>query len=216
MDLALFLFQVSLGRCAGEALRETVMWNAGQRARKSSSAVLWGDVTQDRDPASVSPAPRQTGSVLTRSPGLTEMATTTPGIGERRMLLVSSAAFSSINLFNSAASLVRIRTLYYKGGEKKSEVTWWTFPPPMQRLFTIRFQLLSHTTSEVTRFSTTAHGSETRSFASALCCGSAVYEISRKRNESSNSLVTNSNDDLNTINHRAFPSSLDHIGLSSH
>lgn len=139
------------------------------------------------------PAPRQTGSVLTRSPGLTEMATTTPGIGERRMLLVSSAAFSSINLFNSAASLVRIRTLYYKGGEKKSEVTWWTFPPPMQRLFTIRFQLLSHTTSEVTRFSTTAHGSETRSFASALCCGSAVYEISRKRNESSNSLVTNSN-----------------------
>ena len=51
----------------------------------------------------------------------------------------------------------------------------------MQQLFKIRFQLLSHTTSEVTQFFTTAHGSETRSFASALCCEPAVYEISRKQ-----------------------------------
>ena len=193
MDLALFLSQFPW--VVGEERCWERPWCEMLNKEHAKAPLLYCGVTWlktgtlPRSP----PAPQQTGLVLTRSPGLTEMATTTPGIGERRMLLVSSAAFSSINLFNSAASLVRIRTLYYKGGEKKSEVTWWTFPPPMQQLFKIRFQLLSHTTSEVTQFFTTAHGSETRSFASALCCEPAVYEISRKQNESSNSLVTNSN-----------------------
>lgn len=65
-------------------------------------------------------------NALTVSPGLTETATTTPGIGERRMLLVSSATFSSMNLFSSAASLVKMCTLYLKEKSTK-EVKWWAY-----------------------------------------------------------------------------------------
>lgn len=64
---------------------------------------------------------------LTVSPGLTETATTTPGIGERRMLLVSSVTFSSMNLFSSAASLVKMCTLYLKEKSIK-EVKWRAYP----------------------------------------------------------------------------------------
>lgn len=150
MDLALFLFQfpwvVGEERCWERLWCETL-----DKERAKGTLLYCGEMWLKTGTLPWSaPPPRQTGTVLTRSPGLTEMATTTPGIGERRMLLVSSAAFSSINLCNSAASLVRIRTLYYKGGEKKSEITRWTFPPPMQQLFKISLQLLSYTTSEVT------------------------------------------------------------------
>ena len=66
---------------------------------------------------SLSPAYPSHRSTLTMSPGLTETAITTPGIGEHRVLLVSLGTFSSMNLFSSAASLVKMCTLYLK--EKK-------------------------------------------------------------------------------------------------
>lgn len=50
------------------------------------------------------------GGSVTVSPGLTETATTVPGIGERRMLLVSSATFSGMKALSCAANLDRMRT----------------------------------------------------------------------------------------------------------
>lgn len=52
----------------------------------------------------------QTEGSVTVSPGLTETATTVPGIGDRRMLLVSSATFSGMKEFSCAANLDRMRT----------------------------------------------------------------------------------------------------------
>ena len=50
---------------------------------------------------------------VTVSPGLTDTATTDPGMGERRMLLVSSGTFSGMKELSSAASGDRTRTLNY-------------------------------------------------------------------------------------------------------
>lgn len=47
---------------------------------------------------------------VTVSPGLTDTATTVPGIGDRRMLLVSSATFSGMKELSCAANLDRMRT----------------------------------------------------------------------------------------------------------
>lgn len=49
---------------------------------------------------------------LTMSPGLTETATTVPGMGDLKMLEVSSAAFSGMYLLSSAATFVSICNLY--------------------------------------------------------------------------------------------------------
>lgn len=50
--------------------------------------------------------------MLTMSPGLTETATTVPGIGDLRMLLVSSSTFSGMYLFSSAACFGSTCSLY--------------------------------------------------------------------------------------------------------
>lgn len=56
----------------------------------------------------------RTARYVTVSPGLTDTATTEPGIGERSRLLVSSGTFSGMKEFNCAANLDRTRTLNYK------------------------------------------------------------------------------------------------------
>lgn len=55
------------------------------------------------------------------SPGFTDTATTAPGIGDLKMLEVSSSAFSGMYLLSSAASLVSICNLYWGVKEKKME-----------------------------------------------------------------------------------------------
>lgn len=98
----------------GTATNTTQMW--GHNLLSMASHGL-GEATRGH----LSPA------CLTVSPGLTETATTTPGIGERRMLLVSSVTFSSMNLLSSAASLVKMCTLYLKEKSIK-EVKWRAYP----------------------------------------------------------------------------------------
>lgn len=192
MDLALFLFQFPW--VVGEGRRWESLWCEMLDKERAKAPLLYCGVPWLRNRTLPQSAPhplRQTGMVLTRSPGFTEMATTTPGIGERKTLLVSSATFSSINLFNSAASLLRICTLYYKGGGKKKWDHMINFSSSNEAIVQNQFSAFKfhHLWSHIV----IAHGSKTHLFASALCCERVVYEISWKRNESSNSLVTNSN-----------------------
>lgn len=56
---------------------------------------------------------------ITVSPGCTDTATTVPGMGERRMLLVSSGSFSGMKEFSLEANLDKTRTLNWESQEER-------------------------------------------------------------------------------------------------
>lgn len=75
---------------------------------------------------------------LTLSPGLTDTATTDPGMGERRILLVSSGTFSGMCLLRDAASLLNTRSLNWthetqRNGYTDRERTLWWYKQPNER-----------------------------------------------------------------------------------
>ena len=81
--------------------------------------------------------------VFTVSPGWTDTATTEPGMGERRMLLVSSGTFSGMKELSSAASGERTRTLNYthtdrerdREREKHTRLKWQYIFLPIMLIF---------------------------------------------------------------------------------